>query len=780
MARTAAPVIESRTRRYGPAVLTAALGVLALLAPRASISPEPRVGALLLVAAALELLHGFRRSTAAGQRAAWIGGAITFLMGLLLLNASALAGTAVVLLLAAYFVIDGVRFARRAAGARRAGRPFAALAAAALGNFAVAGLLLGLGRWAPRWAVPLAGALRIFGTAWNIAMAPVFDEDDAGETVIRDLGLEERPEAAALAERLEAEEARRSPIDRHWIRVLILTLFAIHLGRMGLDRTALGIVAPGVAVLGDVVVGLVVGLGIVLPLRVVLRKLTRPLERRAWDWKLGAKPSWRTRLAEWWLSGRMRGSIEMRDARYSLRSAVDRGLRVGLPVAAIFAATFPVWGMSWYFDTENWAAGMWDSWAEERTDVWRAAMTAATAAGERAAGRAADFAVSPPGTEGDFAFVVIGDTGEGDASQHVLRRSLLQASGQPEVKFVIVSSDVIYPSGQMKDYEPRFWLPFMGVEKPVYAIPGNHDWYDALEGFVATFYTPEAARRALHARVEVDRKLTTTTDAEIERLIAEAARLRAQYGVPTGFQRAPYFQIQTPAFALIAVDTGIRRGLDDAQHVWLESALDAARGKFVMALLGHPFYAVGAYQGSASEDFAALHRLMREKRVPLVMAGDTHDLEYYEEPMGKGRAVHVVNGGGGAYLSIGAALGDSAQMPQPVWALYPARAPLVAKIDANNPIWKRPVWFWTTRFGGWPTSAEWLSAAFDYNVAPFFQSFFVVRVEPSAGRVRLEPWGVHGRLRWSDLQTSEGLRPAEAAPDAPVEWTLPLTPEGLR
>ncbi len=762
-------------RRWGLAALTAAVGCLALLAPRASTAPEPRVGALLLVAAALELLHGFRCSTAAGQRAAWAGGAITGVMGLLLLNAPVFAGGALVLFLAASFGLDGLRFARRALHARSAGRPFGALGWAALGNFAVVALLILVREGA--WAVPIAGALRIFGTAWNIAMAPAFDSADAGETVVRDLGLEERPEVAALAERLEAEESRRSPIDRHWVRVLILTLFAIHLGRMGLDRTAVGIVAPVVAVVGDLVVALVAAFALVMPARLVLRKVTRPLERRAWDWRFASRASWRSRLVERWLAGRLRFDIRMRDARYSLGAAVSRGLRIGLPFAAVFAATIPVWGMSWYFDTENWAAGIWDSWAEERTDAWRAAMTSAVAERERAAGRPADFAVVPPGIAGDFAFVVVGDTGEGDASQHVLRRSLLAAAAQAEVKFVIVSSDVIYPSGEMKDYERKFWLPFMGVEKPVYAIPGNHDWYDALEGFVATFFTPEAARTALRARVEADNGLTATTAEKVEELVGQAARLRAEYGVPTGFQQAPYFQIQTPDFALIAVDTGVRRAVDRAELAWLEAALDAARGKFTLALLGHPFYAVGQFQGAANEEFAGLHRLLRERGVPLAMAGDTHDLEYYREPGAAGRPPmhHLVNGGGGAYLSIGAALADPARMPAPAWAFYPSTAPLVAKIEANNPIWKRPVWFWTRRLGGWPWSAEWLSAAFDYNVAPFFQSFIEVRVEPSAGRVRLLPWGVHGRLRWSDLETSPGLRPGGVAPDAPVEWTLPLT-----
>ena len=78
--------------------------------------------------------------------------------------------------------------------------------------------------------------------------------------------------------------------------------------------------------------------------------------------------------------------------------------------------------MNWYFDTENWAAGVWNSWAESRTDPWREAMVRAVLAGEGARGARLPFAVEPEGLEGgEFSFVVIGDPGEGDASQHVLR-----------------------------------------------------------------------------------------------------------------------------------------------------------------------------------------------------------------------------------------------------------------------------------------------------------------------------------------------------------------------
>ena len=336
---------------------------------------------------------------------------------------------------------------------------------------------------------------------------------------------------------------------------------------MGLDRTTLGLVSPGVAVIGDLAVALIIAFGIVVPLNLILRVFLRPLESRAWPWCLSAPKgsgadSWYRRLVRGWLTHRLRFSIRLRKASYSLRTAIARGLQIGLPFAAILAATTPMWGMSWYFDTENWAAGIWNSWAEARTDTWREAMVRAIQARTTAAGQPSPtFAVNPPGVDaqGDFAFIVIGDTGEGDASQHILRDQLILAGLQPDVRFVVLSSDVVYPVGAMKDYEAKFWLPFKGVQKPVYAIPGNHDWYDALEAFAATFLEPDAARAAMKARIEADLKLSRTTDRHIDALIREAARLRKEYRVPTGFQQGPFFQFQTRPFR------AFRRGHGRAQ-----------------------------------------------------------------------------------------------------------------------------------------------------------------------------------------------------------------------
>ena len=83
--RTTTPELEKRTRLL--AAVLVVLGGLAILAPlMAGANAESRVGLVLIVAAVIELYHGFRRSSDGGRRAAWQSGAVTVLMGILILG----------------------------------------------------------------------------------------------------------------------------------------------------------------------------------------------------------------------------------------------------------------------------------------------------------------------------------------------------------------------------------------------------------------------------------------------------------------------------------------------------------------------------------------------------------------------------------------------------------------------------------------------------------------------------------------------------------------------
>lgn len=768
-----------RPDRWVTAAAMVFLAILALIYPVwPGTELEQNLGSLLVWAGIIEVYDGFRRAQKTSKNSAQVSGLFSMIMGGLLINADLFRTPALHLFVLIIFLLDCVRYLFRwiRAVRRQSFMWFDLLALSA--NFIIVILFLVFARETWTWVMSVAACIRIAGIGIIVLTSVPGVLEQVDIDVVKSLNLADDEHVRAVAARVREEEERAAFYDTRWIITFLLLLFVIHLGRMGFDRSFLGILSPLVATLGDAIIAVIITYLIFAPVRIAFLNLFRRRSQRLWAWINKVEQSKRRiisirTLATHWLTRRMRAEIRFRKAGYSPGAAVRTGLKIGLPPAAMLAAIMPVLGMSWYFDTENWASGIWDKWAAHRADTWRMAMTSAV--DDKYDNQS--FRLTPEGVnDGDFSFVVLGDPGEGDASQWVLKDQILDVMNHPDVRFMVISSDVVYPTGSLNDYERKFWLPMKGVTKPVYAIPGNHDWYDALDGFVATFYEPAAARKAMEARIGSDMHITATTRALMEDMITKTEAWRKEYQVPTGFQNAPYFQVQTGDFVFISIETGVVRQIDPLQLKWLKNVLEASRGKFVMALLGHPFYAIGEYEGRLNPAFDSLHSLLRRYNVPLVMAGDTHDLEYYLEPAKNGgRPTHnFVNGGGGAYLSIGAAMAEPGTMPTKDYAFFPSRAPLEDKIERHTKWYKWPAWWWTKKLNGWPFSAEWLSAMFDYNVSPFFQSFMEIKVQRSQHRVVLIPYSNHGRIKWKDMTSTAGSRPPGAKDEDDAEWVISM------
>ena len=83
-----------------------------------------------------------------------------------------------------------------------------------------------------------------------------------------------------------------------------------------------------------------------------------------------------------------------------------------------------------------------------------------------------------------------------------------------------------------------------------------------------------------------------------------------------------------------------------------------------------------------------LHQALAEHQVEIVMAGDTHYFEHYlekyESPGGTRTMQHFVNGGGGAYMSIGTPLDWPRQPAIPDCAFFPRTDAVIAKARADG------------------------------------------------------------------------------------------------
>ena len=732
----------------------------------------PAVGIAIFLAGIVELADAWYSDN---LRTHYSSAIFSVLAGALISFQSAFAFSGLMVVTAIVLMVDGGTSVVRAV--RRTG----------LWDFinGVANIALGTIVWWLRDSIGVLGfglflGLRMAASGWQTLSSPRLVEEDAfarreDEHPNRALGLPPHPIIGFIHREAIADAAWRTPTDFYWSVIFVVVFFAIHVGRLDAEWTWLGMITPAAATLGDIVAALVVGLVVLYPLEIAFHRVTRPIERAAWDRMLNDRTPdigqrWSERWIRWWAEHRMRRRVARDLENNTLHGAVRQLIRAGLPITAVLIAVHPIWGFSWYFNSENWATAAWQKIAESRVDEWREAMidAAVHANGADSVTAPGVFDVPIAGIEsGDFSFLVIGDPGEGDSSQHALRDQVLLASSNEAVKFVVIASDVVYPVGAMKDYEPNFYLPLKGVAKPVIAIPGNHDWFNALDGFAANLMAPATARAAIEARVHADLSLSSTTDDRVDRLVGEAARLRSLYGVQAGLQHAPFFELHAGDFSLVAIDTGIKKQIDDTQLAWLEAALARSKNSFLMAIIGHPFYAAGRSQID-NDSFTRVHDLLRSSGARVMLAGDTHDFEYYRDQ----QAHYFVDGGGGAYLSIGTSLDWPEHPALDQYAFYPRTDAVSAKLSAETPFWKWPAWWWVRRFGAWPFSVEALSAVFDFNRAPFFQSFLEVRVERSQRRVVFALIGVDGPLRWRDLQTGGALIRSDS--DEPVEFMVPM------
>ena len=144
--------------------------------------------------------------------------------------------------------------------------------------------------------------------------------------------------------------------------MLFAIFLAIHVMRTDAQWSFIGFISPVAALVGDAVVAILLAILLALPLRLAWRRLSRPIERAAWNrlhhmQEANLSLSFAGKAIKYWLERRMRLAIEMHEFRNSPNFALWRVLRIGLPLTAILIAVNSIWGFSWYFNSENWASG---------------------------------------------------------------------------------------------------------------------------------------------------------------------------------------------------------------------------------------------------------------------------------------------------------------------------------------------------------------------------------------------------------------------------------------
>jgi len=255
-----------------------------------------------------------------------------------------------------------------------------------------------------------------------------------------------------------------------------------------------------------------------------------------------------------------------------------------------------------------------------------------------------------------ISLALLGDPGEGDASQFVVVPVLQRVAGDADL--AVVCSDVIYPAGGIREYADRFYRAYADFPGPIYALPGNHDWYDGLTGFMTAFCDapPDAGapdvrgpgpawKRAV--RRLLWRRAPRASAAEVADM-----RWYRDDDAQVATQPGPYCAIDAGPVRLVLIDTGITGRIDRDQAGWLRAVSAGDRPKIL--LTGRPIYSYGRLQESPIEGGGDVNEIVTDPRhgYVAVIGGNDHNYQRYPVLLRDGRVLqYVVAGGSGAYVS---------------------------------------------------------------------------------------------------------------------------------
>jgi len=294
-------------------------------------------------------------------------------------------------------------------------------------------------------------------------------------------------------------------------------------------------------------------------------------------------------------------------------------------------------------------------------------------AAQRAAGVPEGLTIrTVPEQHGPFSFLLLGDTGEADESQYAVVAPLLNEGRDTE--FMVIVSDVIYPAGDVNDYVDAFYLPYAEYPKPIYALPGNHDWLDGLNGFMFNFCDADPLPQVTYASTGLGlwgtlaRVLWRKSARPRRELLGDYKSRRRERGGPK--QPGPYWAMDAGPIRLVAIDTGVDGSIDRNQAQWLKTVSRGLRPKILLTgkplLVNHErkrgkIHFDNNPWDAESESFEERYvdDIVRDAGNNYIAAigGDIHNYQRYSARLpGDRQLAYIVSGGGGAFLSATHAL----------------------------------------------------------------------------------------------------------------------------
>ena len=236
----------------------------------------------------------------------------------------------------------------------------------------------------------------------------------------------------------------------------------------------------------------------------------------------------------------------------------------------------------------------------------------------------------------------------------------------PRGDLLLFGGDTAYPVASAGEVHDRVIVPFNkalverrdGKRRAILGIPGNHDWYDGLDGFARMFRKrigdlnletapPSALDQTPSVIADRESRFEHVVDF-VEQFVSGGVVTKRKALVLDGYvplQHASYFVLPlAPGLDLFAVDRQLRN-VDFRQRKYFAARRAERPDHTLCVLLPDPVYAYLEESPTGVSMVRSL-KLDLDRKEHFVLSGDLH---HYERRT-VGKTLHVTAGGGGAFL----------------------------------------------------------------------------------------------------------------------------------
>ncbi len=289
----------------------------------------------------------------------------------------------------------------------------------------------------------------------------------------------------------------------------------------------------------------------------------------------------------------------------------------------------------------------------------------------------------PDGESGEIWVDYVADLGDGFNATYSIAYLVAQpqltvdGADLPRGRLLVMGGDQVYPTASGQQYEDRTIGPYEaalprppvdGDQPTMYALPGNHDWYDGLTAFLRLF-----------------------------------ARANGKVGGWRIRQTRSYFAIKLPhRWWLFAIDAQLEAYIDDPQLRYFKDVAAALRpGDRVILCVPNPTWVEASHDSQAYDTVDYILRTVigpTGAEVPLMLSGDLH---HYARYTGPGREL-ITCGGGGAYLYPTHRLPERIDVPPKKTIVRKSTPSEEYRLAATFPTKSRSRWLATGVFGRLP------------------------------------------------------------------------------